>query len=70
MPELPEVETVRRILTKHVVGKTITDCQIFWNKIIKYPLDSKEFIKEIVKQKIIELIEWENIYYLYWMIMF
>ncbi len=52
MPELPEVETVRRILTKHVVGKTITDCQIFWNKIIKYPLDSREFIKKIVKQKI------------------
>ncbi|MFX4057084.1 MAG: DNA-formamidopyrimidine glycosylase [Spiroplasma sp. hy2] len=52
MPELPEVETVRRILTKHVVGKTITDCQIFWNKIIKYPLDSKKFIKKIVKQKI------------------
>ncbi|WP_338990725.1 DNA-formamidopyrimidine glycosylase [Spiroplasma endosymbiont of Seladonia tumulorum] len=52
MPELPEVETVRRILTKHVVGKTITDCQIFWNKIIKYPLDTKEFIKKIVKQKI------------------
>ncbi|WP_338954603.1 DNA-formamidopyrimidine glycosylase [Spiroplasma endosymbiont of Polydrusus cervinus] len=52
MPELPEIETVRRTLTKHVVGKTITDCQIFWNKIIKYPLDPKEFTKEIIQQKI------------------
>ncbi|WP_374696415.1 DNA-formamidopyrimidine glycosylase [Spiroplasma endosymbiont of Polydrusus formosus] len=52
MPELPEVETVRRILTKHVVGRTITGCQIFWNKIIKYPLDPKEFTNEIIQQKI------------------
>lgn len=52
MPELPEVETVRRILTKYVMGKKITDCQIFWNKIIKAPADSKVFIKEIVGQKI------------------
>lgn len=52
MPELPEVETIRRILTKYVLGKIITDCQIFWNKIIKYPIDSKKFINKIINQKI------------------
>lgn len=52
MPELPEVEIFRRILIKYVVGKIINDCKIFWNKIIKYPFDSKDFIKKIIKQKI------------------
>lgn len=34
MPELPEVETVRRGLTKLVVGQTVTDIDVFYPKMI------------------------------------
>lgn len=37
MPELPEVETVRKVLKKRVVGKTITDIDVYVEKIIKQP---------------------------------
>jgi formamidopyrimidine-DNA glycosylase len=37
MPELPEVETVRRGLEKLVVGKTIRDVVVLWPKIIETP---------------------------------
>lgn len=36
MPELPEVETVRRTLEKLVVGATVADVQVYWPKIISY----------------------------------
>lgn len=36
MPELPEVETVRRALEQLVVGATVTDAQVYWPKIINY----------------------------------
>ncbi|MBF0779688.1 MULTISPECIES: DNA-formamidopyrimidine glycosylase [unclassified Granulicatella] len=35
MPELPEVETVRRALAKEIVGKTIKEICIFYPKIIE-----------------------------------
>lgn len=35
MPELPEVETVRRTLERLVVGKTIRDIDVFYNKMIR-----------------------------------
>ncbi|MGI6358749.1 MAG: DNA-formamidopyrimidine glycosylase [Bacillota bacterium] len=37
MPELPEVETVRRSLLPHLVGQTIEDVEIGLQRIIKYP---------------------------------
>lgn len=43
MPELPEVETVRRSLVELVVGKTIQDVEIGWPKIIKHPLEHEQF---------------------------
>lgn len=42
MPELPEVETIRRTLQHLVIGKTIEDVTILWGKIIKHP-DQLEF---------------------------
>ena len=33
MPELPEVETVRKGLEKLVVGKTIQEVIVFWLRI-------------------------------------
>ena len=37
MPELPEVETVRKGLEQLVVGKTIAEVNVFWGKIIEQP---------------------------------
>ncbi|MED3622710.1 DNA-formamidopyrimidine glycosylase [Neobacillus thermocopriae] len=48
MPELPEVETVRKTLKKLVINKTIENITIYWPKIIKYPLETEQFI-EVLK---------------------
>lgn len=54
MPELPEVETVRKILENDIINKTIVDVKIFWNKIIKEP-EINLFRQKIINQKIIAL---------------
>ena len=54
MPEKPEVVTVANTLKRQVLGKTITDCQIFWDNIIAYPTVD-QFRKEIVGQKILDI---------------
>ena len=51
MPELPEVETVRRGLIKKVKGKKILNATVLWNNIIAYP-KKEEFIKNIANQTI------------------
>jgi formamidopyrimidine-DNA glycosylase len=43
VPELPEVETVKRTLEKLVVGKTIDSVEVRWPKIIKQPDDVRQF---------------------------
>lgn len=43
MPELPEVEIVRTILSEQVIGKTIDDIKITYPKIIRTPADSEQF---------------------------
>ncbi len=52
MPELPEVEVVKKALIKKILNKTITDLIINDQKIIKYPINSKEFKEKILFQKI------------------
>ena len=51
MPELPEVETVRRGLIKKVKGKKIISSEVLWSNIIAYPT-KEEFIKSIANQTI------------------
>ena len=51
MPELPEVETVKKGLIKKVKGLTITDCKVLWPGIIAYP-KKEEFINNIKNQTI------------------
>ena len=51
MPEKPEVITVVNSLIPKVVGKRITDCNVYWDNIIAYPT-VEEFKKEIINQKI------------------
>lgn len=43
MPELPEVETIRRTLEQLVKGKTIVEIEVLWPKIIKHPDDTQQF---------------------------
>lgn len=47
MPELPEVETIRKTLKELVLNKKISDIDIYWGKIIKHPDDS-EYFKQLV----------------------
>lgn len=51
MPELPEVETVRRTLVDWCKGKMITDANIFYNKVL-IGIDFDDFKNKIVGQKI------------------
>jgi len=53
MPELPEVETVRRSLIKNLINRTITHVEVLYDKIIKSPLD--EFISLFNNVKIIDI---------------
>jgi formamidopyrimidine-DNA glycosylase len=50
VPELPEVETVRRTLEALVLEKTIDKVSVFWPKIIKYPEDVPQFIDALAGQ--------------------
>ncbi|MFV0424912.1 MAG: DNA-formamidopyrimidine glycosylase [Bacilli bacterium] len=51
MPELPEVETVKNTLLKFLVGKSITDVEIKYGKIIR-DIDLDVFKKKVTNQKI------------------
>ena len=53
MPELPEVETVRRALSDQIVGHKIIDVEIRYNNIIDD--DIVEFKNNIIDKKIISL---------------
>jgi formamidopyrimidine-DNA glycosylase len=52
VPELPEVETVRRTLKQLVIGKTIADVMIHWPKIVKLPDDVDIFRTRLKGQTI------------------
>ncbi len=55
MPELPEVETVRRSLVDLVIGKTVKEVKVNWPKIIKHPLEIEQFQDALNGQTIHEL---------------
>ncbi|WP_062199132.1 DNA-formamidopyrimidine glycosylase [Massilibacterium senegalense] len=52
MPELPEVETIRKTLEQLVVEKTIQDTVVLYPKIVKYPLEVEQFQGALVGQTI------------------
>lgn len=54
MPELPEVETVKEVLKKEVLNKTIKDVIINYDKIIEN-LSSNEFKEKIKNQTIVDI---------------
>ncbi|RST60486.1 DNA-formamidopyrimidine glycosylase [Siminovitchia terrae] len=55
MPELPEVENVRRSLLQLVQGKTIQGVEASWPKIIKQPLEVEQFYDALRDQTIHDL---------------
>ncbi|MDQ0086979.1 formamidopyrimidine-DNA glycosylase [Paenibacillus anaericanus] len=55
MPELPEVETVRRTLTELIVGKTIESATVSLPRIIQRPDDIKRFEMELIGHRILEI---------------
>lgn len=54
MPELPEVETIKRELNQTLNGKVISDVQILWAKTVK-PNSVSDFRKKIIGKKIVGL---------------
>ncbi|RMC49097.1 bifunctional DNA-formamidopyrimidine glycosylase/DNA-(apurinic or apyrimidinic site) lyase [Lactobacillus sp. ESL0228] len=53
MPELPEVETVRRTLLPLITGKTIKKITLWYPKIIAS--DPKEFVNQLTGKKVINI---------------
>lgn len=63
MPELPEVENVRRTLENLVTGKTMKDVIVTYPKLVKRP-DDAELFKELLRGKRLnELNEEENFFF-------
>src|SRR6266699_6358184 len=54
MPELPEVEFTARQLRASVVGATISEAQVFWERTIGYP-DLPDFLAEVAGRRIIDV---------------
>lgn len=55
MPELPEVETVRRTLSELIIGKRIKSVTVSLPRIIQRPTDIKQFELELINQQIVEI---------------
>lgn len=55
MPEMPEVETVRRSLEPHLTDKQITQVEILLPRQIKWPEQPEAFEKRILQQRIVGL---------------
>lgn len=55
MPELPEVETVRRTLKNLILHKQIKNIIVNWPKIIKKPLESEQFIDALRGEHILDI---------------
>lgn len=52
MPELPEVETIRRTLETLVIGKRVSAVEVHWPRIIKQPDDIEQFKGALIGQTI------------------
>ena len=54
MPELPEVETVRRELAPHVTGRTITGVTFEWDGIVK-KVPVQDFVEGVTGKEVLSL---------------
>ncbi|WP_428909351.1 DNA-formamidopyrimidine glycosylase [Niallia sp. Krafla_26] len=55
MPELPEVETIRRTLKTLVLNKKIRSVSVFWPKMIKKPAEIEQFKDALKGESIIDI---------------
>ncbi|MGM9985636.1 MAG: DNA-formamidopyrimidine glycosylase [Bacillaceae bacterium] len=55
MPELPEVETVRRTLEQLIIGKEIKEVRVLWPNIVKHPEQVEVFQDALVGEVIEEM---------------
>ncbi|SEM37234.1 DNA-(apurinic or apyrimidinic site) lyase [Mesobacillus persicus] len=55
MPELPEVETVRKTLEALVIGKEIQDVAVHWPKMVKHPGELEQFTDALRGQRILDI---------------
>jgi formamidopyrimidine-DNA glycosylase len=55
MPEMPEVETVKRTLSELVVGKRIASVSVHLPRIIQHPPETEQFAAELAGQTIHEV---------------
>jgi formamidopyrimidine-DNA glycosylase len=55
LPELPEVETVRKTLKHLVLHKEIANITVFWPKIIKNPVEVEQFIDALKGETITDV---------------
>lgn len=55
MPELPEVETIRKTLKQLVVNKKIDYVTIIYPKIVKYPLEMEQFKDALKGETIVDV---------------
>ena len=51
MPEMPEVEQVRKTLAPHIEGKRITSVEVYLDRLIKHPTVEK-FVAGLVGKTI------------------
>lgn len=54
MPELPEVETVRRTLAPHLIGQRVMEVKIFLPKIVRY-LNAEKFNEILTGKSFLEI---------------
>jgi formamidopyrimidine-DNA glycosylase len=54
MPELPEVETIRRQLQAQIVGKTIKSAEVLYPKVV-HGLSTAEFVRALTGRKVREI---------------
>lgn len=52
MPELPEVETVRRTINREIIGRTVTGVRILNEKVVAYP-DAAAFAERVRGRRIV-----------------
>lgn len=55
MPELPEVETIRRELHSRIIGQRIRSCTILRPDVIAYPLEPEVFCQEVIGETVVNV---------------
>jgi formamidopyrimidine-DNA glycosylase len=55
MPELPEVETVRRTLEPHLAGRRVLGLDLYDPRVARYPADGEAFARRLVGRRVVSL---------------